>query len=119
MASGQERLEMVRLATKGQARFKVYDAEVKRGGVSYTVDTLRVMKEMGHELFLIVSAEEAEGVPKWEGGGEILEMCTVLKAPRTEESATDIRRRIKEKLDCRALVPDKVLDYISANQLYS
>src|SRR3972149_2485632 len=55
-STARHRLAMTRLALRGEERFACSDLEVRRKGVSYTVDTLRSMKKRysDAELFLII-----------------------------------------------------------------
>jgi len=67
LARAEDRLAMAELAVVGEPRFEVSDAEVKRGGRSYTVDTLA---ELGRthpsdELFLILGWDAARLFRTW------------------------------------------------------
>src|SRR5450759_3262428 len=57
LAPEADRLTMVRLATQDEPRFEVSDMEVKRGGLSYTADTVEELHRAhpDDELFLILS----------------------------------------------------------------
>lgn len=81
------RLEMVRAATAHDPRFVVRDDEVRRGGVSYTVDTLRAFRaeEPDAEFFLIVGADQAERMDEWREAAEIGRLATVVAMDREGE----------------------------------
>jgi nicotinate-nucleotide adenylyltransferase len=66
-ADASERLEMARLATEDDPRFEVSDVEVRRGGRSYTSDTVRELTRMhpGDELFLILGWDAARLFATW------------------------------------------------------
>ena len=72
-ANADQRLEMCRLAIDGNKKFEVSDVEVKRGGVSYTVDTLRELKSRypNDELFLILGWDAAKLFSSWNEPNEI------------------------------------------------
>ena len=80
----KHRLEMVRLATGGDARFSVDDQEIRRQGVSYTVETLRAVRaELPQaELFLLVGADSLHQFASWREPGSILELATLAAAYR-------------------------------------
>ncbi len=63
-----KRLEMARLAVEGNANFEVSDAEIKRGNRSYTIDTVRELKEKGGKdlcLSLIVGTDSFNDITTW------------------------------------------------------
>ena len=66
-ASAEDRLAMSRLAVDGDSRLEVSDVEVKRGGKSYTVDTLRELHRSlpDDELFLILGWDAARLFRTW------------------------------------------------------
>ena len=67
IASPEERLEMLGLATGGDPRFEVCDVEIRRGGVSYTIDTLRYLKTQQPEtrFFLILGNDAFSEITMW------------------------------------------------------
>jgi nicotinate-nucleotide adenylyltransferase len=66
-ADASERLEMARLATEHDPRFEVSDVEVRRGGRSFTSDTVRELNRMhpGDQLFLILGWDAARLFATW------------------------------------------------------
>ncbi len=76
-ASDEDRLAMVRLATEGNPAFGVTDAELRRGGVSYTVDTLRALRRVhprGRILF-VAGMDSLLTLHLWHEPLEILGLC--------------------------------------------
>lgn len=68
VAPAEARLEMVRLAVEGNPRFAASDLELRRGGPSYTVDTLEELRRglgPGEELYFIVGSEAFAEVGSW------------------------------------------------------
>ena len=151
ISSAYHRLNMVGVATESNPFFKVSDIEIKRPGETYTVDTLRhLRKEMEDqdELFLILGMDSLSKFGNWKQSGEILDMCTLVAAPRPGSSEVDlrlldriksgaadniaflkaplvdisgeeIRRRVGEGLPVRYQVVEQVEQYIYDNGLYS
>ena len=84
LAPSDLRLQMVRAAVAGQPGFTVDDREIRRSGVSYSIDTLT---EMRHEypersLCLLLGMDAFLGVPTWHRWSEIFQLCHVVVAHR-------------------------------------
>lgn len=138
LALARDRLAMLRLALRGEPRFEACDLEVRRGGVSYSVDTLRTLKQRtGAHLFLILGADASRLLPQWREVDEVRRLATVVVAvrpghspgpgmpkryildvPLLEISATEIRERARRGLSIRSLVPEAVERYIRRKGLY-
>lgn len=78
------RLEMVRCAIQQQSGFVLDDREVRRKGLSYTVDTLHSLRAdfQEHALCLIVGMDAFLSLPKWYQWREILQLAHVVVAHR-------------------------------------
>ena len=89
--SGTDRLEMCRLAFEEIPFVTVSDYEISRSDVSYTVNTLRHLKEIypDDELFFIMGSDMLLSFEKWYRYEEILSMCTIIAASR-ENGQTDL-----------------------------
>jgi nicotinate-nucleotide adenylyltransferase len=140
VASPEARAEMVRLATRGAKSFLLDTAELDRGGLSYTVDTLEELsrRHAGAELFLIVGEDALERFGEWKNPERVREMATLAilrrhsgaKKPSipdgvveassrlVEISSTEIRARVKAGNSICGFVPEAVENYIEANALY-
>jgi nicotinate-nucleotide adenylyltransferase len=90
------RLRMCDRAIAGDARFAVSGIEVARPGPSYTVDTLRELREQApeRELFLVLGADQAAALPTWRGPEEVLELATVAVAERDGRRRDEVRRSV-------------------------
>lgn len=140
VSEATHRLAMTRLAVDGVPGFEVDDRETMRDGPTYTIDTLETFPE-DEELFLILGADAAVGIPTWHRAEDVLERATVLVVPRAgadptgvvdlvprcvfldmgvlEVSGTEIRAKAAAGEPYRFLVPAPVFDYIEVNSLYS
>lgn len=139
LAPAADRLAMLRLAATGHGLLVVDDREVRRGGVSYTVETLREMRAEfpADRLCLMVGADTAHELPHWRNRAEIGRLATivvltrpgaaarghplidrVLEVPPVDVSATEIRHRVARGEPIRGLVPDAVAEYIASHGLY-
>jgi nicotinate-nucleotide adenylyltransferase len=145
----EQRLRMVELATAGDERLEASRIEIDRPGTSYTVDTLRALRERApaDELTLILGADQALALPSWHEPVEVLQLARLAVAerggtgrsevavalvdlggasevdgfdmPRVDVSSTLIRDRVRDGLPIRYLVPDRVADHIAAERLYA
>jgi nicotinate-nucleotide adenylyltransferase len=140
--SSKHRLEMVKIGLEGVPQSKVVDIEIENKGPSYTVDTLRTLKQLHPDVAfsLILGEDTLPHFMEWKHPAEILQLASPLigtrlfpevvkknfpaemqrrfregwtKTPLMEISATEIRDRLKNHLYCGHLVPAKVLDYIT------
>src|SRR5207249_9220470 len=97
MASGEQRLEMCRLATAGDPRFTVSNIELERTGPSYTLDTLLALRGANPhaEMFLVLGWDAASQLRSWYRPDEGLGFAPVTlfrrpggAAPTTDEVKT-------------------------------
>jgi nicotinate-nucleotide adenylyltransferase len=91
-SAAEDRHAMLRAAIAGNARFDVSRIEVERGGATYTIDTLRILKERyGRRatLFFIVGEDAAADLSTWKDAAEIARLVTVLRAKRPISAATE------------------------------
>ena len=77
-AGNQARMEMLQLAIGGTPGLVASDVELRRGGVSYTVDTLaQIAREnSGSTLFLVVGSDQLPLLSKWHEAKRIAEFAT-------------------------------------------
>ena len=95
----QERLELCHLAIDGDERLGVCDLEVRRGGPSYTVDTLRELhaRTPEDELTFIVGGDTALGLPSWHEPEAVLGLARLAVAERSGARRQDIAARLAER----------------------
>lgn len=88
-ASDDQRLEMLSLAIAGHAGFEICDFEIERGGVSYTVDTLRAIAESEPqaELFLLMGADTLADLVNWHQPAEVCSLVMPVVVGRAGEPA--------------------------------
>ena len=79
-ATDADRLAMLRLIAAGEPRFAVSDLEIARGGVSYTVDTLREWRRLnpGDEILFIAGMDSLLSLHAWREPLEIARLCTFV-----------------------------------------
>jgi nicotinate-nucleotide adenylyltransferase len=93
------RLRMVEMAIAGKPHFRLSDVEVKRGGVTYTVDTLRELKDSlkpRDELFFIMGRDSLKELPLWRRPLELISLCRLVVVPRAGCPKPDLTALEKE-----------------------
>ena len=93
-----ERLELCRLAAAGDERLEVCDLEVARGGPSYTVETLRELRERlaGDDLTFILGGDTALALPSWREPEEVLGLATLAVAERSGAPRGEVAARLEQ-----------------------
>lgn len=146
-AKPELRLQMVKAAAAGNSKYFVSDFEISKGGISYSVHTLKAFSELyrGEELYFIIGGDSLRDFTKWYKPEEIARYCILLTYPRndiileehinklrTELGATvcqihapeinisssEIRSLIGSGQSVRDFVPPGVLEIIENNNLY-
>ena len=146
VSPAEDRYLMVVIATSSNPSFMVSRLEIERDGPTYTVDTLRAIREERGDvdLFFITGADAMLEILQWKDPEEALELAHFIAATRpgydlsafeagapTEDprvsvmnipalaiSSTDVRERVAAGRPIRYLVPDGVQTYISKAGLY-
>ncbi len=141
-SSAEDRLNMIKLAIDGIPFFDYSDMEIKKGGVSFTVDTLKELRNNFNELEFIIGYDNIFEFHTWKDPDKIMELTKIIVLKRKsshppqfkdkyydqavfvqtrgiEISATDLRERVKKGLPINFLVPPKVLEYIHNHNLYN
>lgn len=145
VSPAEDRLAMARLATAAHSRFEAWDAELRRPGPSYTVETVStlVSERPSDSFVLVVGADTWPEMVTWREPERLLRLVEVAvvdrpgspvgelrppfpgargvrraEGPTLPISATAIRERVARGKSVRFLVPDAVADYIEARRLY-
>lgn len=140
-APAARRLQMVRLALAGRSWCEVDDLELMRGGVSYTVDTLRTYASRypGCRLFYLIGADNVTQLGQWREAGALAKMAEFVVVPRpgieppappagfrirflkgfpTSISSSQVRTRVGAGLSIHDMVPSSVEEAIRNYGLY-
>lgn len=141
VSPAEDRLAMVRAAVSGVEGLEASDLEIRRGGTSYTADTIADLRadDPDVELFLILGSDAAEGLPTWARADEVRNGATIVvvtrpgaehgeppdgwswvsvESPRLEVSSTDLRRRVLDGRPLDYLLTPAVIDCIESRGLY-
>lgn len=83
-AGAGARRRMVEAVVRDDPRFDLCALELERGGVSYTVDTLRTLAEANPSwsLFLVLGADQVEALPSWRAPRDVMERARVVAVAR-------------------------------------
>lgn len=138
---GPIRAQLLRLALAGRTWAEVDEQEIRRTGVSYTVDTLRdyAKRFPGVALFYLIGADNVMTLPQWREAGELAHLTEFVVIPRPGDapmplpapfrgqtlrgwpfgvSSSEIRARVQAGKAIDHLVPAVVAEAIRNNQLY-
>ena len=139
IASGKDRLAMCQAAVANDPRFRVSDVDLRRGGATYTVDTVGDLRKEypGAEFFFITGADALASVQRWKDYETLVTLVTfvgvtrpghsleqldaphvLVESPALAVSSTDVRDRVRAGAPIRYLVPDAVAQYVDQYQLY-
>jgi len=142
VTEAEHRYLMTVIATAANPRFTVSRADIDREGMTYTVDTLRDMREQypDADLFFITGADAVAQILEWKDVEEIWQLAqlvavsrpghrlstsglpsdrvTSLEVPALAISSTDCRERVESGRPVWYLVPDGVVQYIAKHDLY-
>ena len=135
-----DRFAMVRAAVSGVDGLIAGDEEIRRGGPSFTADTLAELaaKHPNAELFTILGDDAASGLSTWSRIDEVISRSQLVvvdrpgapetppaeftwlrvESPRLEVSSTDLRARFSDGRPLDYLLTKPVLDEIYARNLY-
>lgn len=88
-----DRLAGVRAAFAAVENAVVDEREIRRGGVSYAIDTVREIaaENPGATLFFVIGEDSVAGLPRWKEIDALRRLVTFKAYPRTKESSTEIR----------------------------
>jgi nicotinate-nucleotide adenylyltransferase len=140
-APAPERLRLLRLALAGNVNCELDDREIRRGGISYSVDTLTeyARRFPGAELFYLIGADNVVNLPQWREAAGLARLAEFVAIPRPGEppvafpppfrgrmlqgfpfgvSSSQIRERVKAGLPIDHLVPPLVAEAIRNYRLY-
>lgn len=142
VSSAEDRYLMTVIATAENPQFSVSRIDIDRGGATYTVDTLRELRDQhpDADLFFITGADALAQILSWRDAEELFALahfigCTrpghtlsdaglpaggvsLVEVPALAISSTDCRQRVAKGEPVWYLVPDGVVRYIDKRALY-
>ncbi|MDW8344666.1 MAG: nicotinate-nucleotide adenylyltransferase [Verrucomicrobiae bacterium] len=140
LAAAAHRWVMLCKALAGDSRFVPLDLELRRGGISYSVDTLEELRRIypTTQFYFIIGADGVADLPRWKDAERLMQMCQflvmerpgfviegawasrcrVIRGHHCNISSHDIRARLRAGKSIRYLVPDSVFRYIRLRKLY-
>jgi nicotinate-nucleotide adenylyltransferase len=144
LSPAKNRFEMTKLALEGNSYFAVSDLELKREGLSYTVETLKKLKELyrDSEIYFLTGSDVLDEITTWKDPEEIYKLAKIVIAIRpgfdkfdpedhfvkksiiaritgVDISSTQIREKARKGESIKYLVPSKVERYIRKKNLYT
>lgn len=140
-APAELRLRWLRLALAGRVRYEIDEQEILRGGVSYTIETVRNYAKQYPDarLFYLIGADNVPKLNEWRNTDELANLLEFAAVPRPgqvppvfprpfrgvtlkgfplEISSREIRARVKAGLPIQHLMPPLVADAIRDSAAY-
>lgn len=142
VTASEHRYLMAVIATASNPRFTVSRVDIDRKGPTYTIDTLRDLKDQrpDADFFFITGADAIAQILSWRDHDELWELAhfvavsrpghvlstaglpsdgvSQLEVPALAISSTDCRDRVSQEEPVWYLVPDGVVQYIAKHHLY-
>jgi len=142
-SSPEDRLAMLQAAIEWDKRLEVSDVELRRGGVSYTIDSARHFRAEfpRDELYWIIGGDQLPQMNRWKDIGELARLVEFIFLERPghpakempvlgevrlhrcdghliEISSSELRQRVRRGLSLHYFCPQKVITYIETHRLY-
>ncbi len=142
-SSVADRLAMLQAACEWDRRFEIVDYELNKGGLSYTIDSVRHFRaQFPHdELYWIIGGDQLPLLPRWNDIAELAKLIEFIFLERPghpskshseipglrlhrcdghliEISSSELRQRVRAGLSLHYFCPQKVIAYIESKQLY-
>ncbi len=142
-STATDRLAMMELAIEGDQRMEISDYELSKGGISYTIDTVKHFRAQYPDdaLFWVIGGDQLPLLPKWKEIRELVEIVDFILMERPgyqaevpsevpalklhrcqghliEISSSEIRERRRRGLPLDYFCPQKVIAYIEEKRLY-
>ena len=142
-SSAEDRLALLQLAVEWDKRFEVIDYELRKGGVSYTIDSVRHFRQRfpDDQLYWIIGGDQLPKMHLWKDVEELARLIEFIFLERPGHpirahpeirglrlhrcdghlmsiSSTELRDRVKRSLSLDYFVPHKVIVYIQEHGLY-
>ena len=139
----EDRLAMLRAACEWDHRLEIADYELNKGGVSYTIDSVRHFRQQfpHDELFWIIGGDQLPLLHKWKDISQLAAMVEFIflerpghpSKPHTnitglrlhrcdghliEISSSELRQRVRQGRSLNYFCPQKVIAYIESKKLY-
>ncbi|GAA2040716.1 nicotinate-nucleotide adenylyltransferase [Streptomyces cheonanensis] len=142
VSAAEDRYLMTVIATASNPQFSVSRIDIDRGGKTYTIDTLRELRELHRDadLFFITGADALAQILTWRDAPELFSLAhfigvtrpghtladpglpnggvSLVEVPALAISSTDCRERVARGDPVWYLVPDGVVRYINKRALY-
>lgn len=141
ISPAEDRLAMVEAAVGSVEGLEASRIEIDRGGLSFTADTLRELRDgdPSRDLFVVLGSDAASALPTWERAAEVRDLATVVvverpgarevaplsgwswlrvEVPRLEVSSTDLRARVADGRPLDYLLTPDVIATVHERGLY-
>lgn len=132
------RLDMLKLAVADNPLLGIETEEIKRGGISYSYDTMLALKKKHPDIdyYFIIGGDMVDYLPKWHRIDDLIKLVNFVgvrrpgaanhsnypviwvDVPQVDFSSSDIRQRVRDGRSIKYMVPASVEAYIKEHHLY-
>lgn len=132
------RLDMLKLAVADNPLLGIETEEIKRGGISYSYDTMLALKKKHPDVdyYFIIGGDMVDYLPKWHRIDDLIKLVNFVgvrrpgaanhsnypviwvDVPQVDFSSSDIRQRVRDGRSIKYMVPASVEAYIKEHHLY-
>lgn len=121
MASPYDRLNMCKLAFKNMERTYVSDIEIKRGGNSFTCDTLSQLKQLypNDDLYFVVGADMYITLQNWKNPEKIFSLAKIITFPRNNDDYYSLKEHSEflKKMGAETVILNEPVFMLSATEV--
>lgn len=103
VTEARHRLAMTELLVQNSDGLEVSDLEIVRGGMSYTIDTVKQLQEAGHEVVLIMGADAAAGIDSWERATELSRLTRIAVVDRPGYDMPELANWSVDKIPAQSI----------------
>ena len=103
VTEARHRLAMTELLVQNSDGLEVSDLEIVRGGMSYTIDTVKQLQEAGHEVVLIMGADAAAGIDSWERATELCRLTRIAVVDRPGYDMPELANWSVDKIPAQSI----------------
>lgn len=113
--SSEHRINMLNIASKDLNNTCVSDMEIVRGGNTYTIDTLRQIKNSNNKIkiYFVIGADSLYSIHKWREFQEIFDDCIIIAAKRD----CDLEDVISYSEDLKAKYPNLTIEFLNTHSV--
>ena len=119
IAEADDRLHMLRAGTRGNRFFQTSETEIRRGGVSYTIDTLKGFEKRFGEVYFLIGIDAFSEIDTWHAYRELFRHAHFIVMTRPTRNQSSLLNLLPRDIqdEVRAL-DENILEHTSGKRIY-